>query len=41
MLLVAGANPNTKDNYGETARIWADRMGRKHIIEPLIKAGAK
>jgi len=41
ILLKHGANPNTKDNDGETPLSAAYRQENKQIIEMLIKAGAK
>jgi len=41
LLLDAGANPNARNRYGETALMYASRMGLKPIVEILLKRGAE
>jgi len=40
LLLKKGANPNKKDNNGNTALIWANRMGQTENVKLLLEAGA-
>jgi ankyrin repeat protein len=39
-LLAAGADPNTKDDYGWTALMWASSFGRTRNVLALLKKGA-
>ena len=39
-LLLDGADPNTHDDFGETALNWASQLGHTPIVKDLLAAGA-
>ena len=39
-LILQGADPDSRDVYGETSLAWAANMGHTAIVKDLLAAGA-